>query len=141
MDTEMLAGKFRSALESGDMKQVGDLLREHGAPDMVQEWPQSGERMRGIENITAVGDNYQSQTGTTPTFKMRRMLKPGEAWILEGTIDYGDGVPVSMVSIVEMGAGGKISRQTDYFAYPFEPPEWRRQWVERMEPAAVGASR
>ena len=60
---------------------------------------------------------------------LRRILAPGEAWVVEATIDYGDGVPVSVVSVIETNADGKISRQTDYFGSPFEAPEWRRQWV------------
>ncbi|MFL5777935.1 MAG: hypothetical protein ACJ761_03230, partial [Chloroflexota bacterium] len=59
------------------------------------------------------------------------------AWIIEGTIDYGDGVPVSGVSIIEL-QDGKIVKQTDYFASPFEAPEWRKPYVEQMEPQAVG---
>jgi hypothetical protein len=29
---------------------------------------------------------------------------------------------------------GKVWRDTRYFAEPFEAPEWRAQWVERMKP-------
>jgi hypothetical protein len=36
------------------------------------------------------------------------------------------------VSIVEL-KGGKMWRDTRYYAEPFEAPEWRAQWVERME--------
>ena len=79
----------------------------------------------------------EASTGTTPKMKLRRILKPGEAWVIEGTIDYGDGTPVSSVSIIETGADGKVVRQTDYFANPFEAPAWRKKWVERMEPAGV----
>ena len=89
------------------------------------------------ENIAAVNRNYPASTGTTPKMKLRRIVKPGEAWIIEGTIDYGDGIPVSSVSIIETGAEGKVVRQTDYFANPFEAPAWRKKWVERKEPAGV----
>jgi hypothetical protein len=68
---------------------------------------------------------------------LRRILKPGDAWVIEGTIDYGDGVPVSAVSIIELGADGKIVRETDYFANPFPAPEWRKQYRENMEPAGA----
>jgi hypothetical protein len=37
-----------------------------------------------------------------------------------------------------MGEDGKIAHQTDYFANPFPAPEWRKKWVEQMEPVAVG---
>jgi len=29
---------------------------------------------------------------------------------------------------------GKMWRDTRYYAEPFEAPEWRAQWVERMKP-------
>jgi hypothetical protein len=107
------------------------------AEDMVQEWPQSGERIRGRDNIAAVNENYPAGSGTNPKASLRRIVEPGQAWVIESVIDYGDGVPVSAVSIIET-KDGKIVRQTDYFANPFEAPAWRSQWVEKMEPVSVG---
>ena len=43
----------------------------------------------------------------------------------EGTIDYGNGTTAESVAIVEL-RDGKVVRQTDYFAAPFEAPEWRK---------------
>jgi hypothetical protein len=34
------------------------------------------------------------------------------------------------VSVVEF-RDGKVARETDYFAQPFQAPQWRAQWVER----------
>ena len=81
---------------------------------------------RGVQKV-AVGPGMQ-------------VLMPGEAWVIESVIDYGDGVPVSSVSIIETNDQGKVVRQRDYFASPFEAPEWRKQWVEQMEnePMPVG---
>ena len=110
---------------------------EMQAANVVMEGPQSGELIRGRENVAAINRNYPASTGTTPKMKLRRIVKPGEAWIIEGTIDYGDGIPVSSVSIIETGADGKVVHQTDYFANPFEAPAWRKKWVERKEPAGV----
>jgi len=136
-DDEMVA-RIRALYDAGDMEAFGRALHEMSADDMVQEWPQSGERISGRDNIAAVNQNYPASTGTAPKSSLRRIVKPGEAWVIESTIDYGDGVPVSLVSIIELGAEGKIVRQTDYFANPFEAPAWRSQWVEKMEPVAVG---
>lgn len=36
------------------------------------------------------------------------------------------------VAVLEL-KDGKIWRDTRYFAELFEAPEWRSQWVERME--------
>jgi hypothetical protein len=121
-----------------DMEEFARLQLEMAAEDMVQEWPQSGERIRGLDNIKAVGENYSASTGTSPKMKLRRVLQPGKAWVIEGVIDYGDGVPVSAISIVETNDAGKITRETDYFASPFEAPEWRKRWVEQAEPMKVG---
>jgi hypothetical protein len=130
--------RIRSIYESGDIEALASALDEIAAEDAVQEWPQSGERIRGRANIKAINDNYPASTGTSPKMALRRILKPGKAWIIEGVIDYGDGVPVNMVSIVELNAEGKIAHTTDYFASPFEAPEWRKQWVEQAEPMKVG---
>ena len=63
---------------------------------------------------------------------LRRMLTEGSLLTVEATIDYGDGTPVSFVGIYELKAG-KVTKGTEYFANPFEAPEWRKQYVERME--------
>jgi hypothetical protein len=78
-----------------------------------------------------MNSSYPESTGTMPKATLRRILKPGEAWIIESTIDYGDGTPVSSVSIIETGPDGKVVKQTDYFANPFEAPAWRSQYTEQ----------
>ncbi|MCA1588134.1 MAG: nuclear transport factor 2 family protein [Chloroflexi bacterium] len=138
MDNDALERKLRDLYSSGDLEGLSRLMSELAAPDMVQEWPQSGERIRGRDNIAAVNQNYEGATGSAPKMTLRRILKPGSAWVAEATIDYGDGTPVSLVSIIETNAEGKIVKQTDYFANPFPAPEWRRKWVEQAEPITVG---
>jgi hypothetical protein len=81
--------------------------------------------------------SVSARSTSRATWELRRLLKLGEAWVIEGTIDYGDGTPVSAVSIIETGAVGKVIRRTDYFANPFAALAWRSRWVERMEPAGV----
>jgi hypothetical protein len=80
-----------------------------------------------------MAENYPKMSGTTPTFKYRRMLGGGDVFVVEGTIDYGDGIPVSYVGVGEV-RDGKIAKMTEYFANPFEAPAWRADFVERMEP-------
>jgi len=137
MDNDQMAKRIREVFESGDLEKMAKAQHEMQAENVVMEWPQSGELIRGRENVSAINRNYPASTGTTPKMKLRRIVKPGEAWIIEGTIDYGDGIPVSSVSIIETGADGKVVHQTDYFANPFEAPAWRKKWVERKEPAGV----
>jgi hypothetical protein len=138
MDTDTMERTLRELYSSGDVQELSRHIPEMASEDLVQEWPQSGERIRGRDNVIAVNEHYEGATGTSPKMTLRRLSRPGQAWVAEGTIDYGDGIPVSLVSILETDAAGNIVRETDYFANPFDAPEWRRQWVERMDPVAAG---
>lgn len=114
------------ALQKQDVDQLRAILDEHMADDYVQEWPQSGERIRGKANALAIGENYPG----LPSAKLREIKGSGDLWVGEVTLDYGQG-PVHGVSVFEF-RDGKIFKQADYFADPFEAPEWRAQWVEKM---------
>ena len=128
-DDEMVA-RIKEVFATGDMAAYGKELEAITADDMVQEYPQSGEVFRGKDNVVAMNSGYSGSTGTAPKATLRRILKPGQAWVIESTIDYGDGTPVSSISIVEMNADGKVNRQTDYFANPFPAPDWRKPFRE-----------
>ncbi|MEO7664813.1 MAG: nuclear transport factor 2 family protein [Candidatus Limnocylindrales bacterium] len=123
-DDEMVA-RITALYDVGNMEAFGKDLAAISADDMVMEYPQSGERFVGRDRIASMNDSYDTSTGTAPKATLRRILKPGQAWVIESTIDYGDGTPVSAVSIIEF-EGGKVVRQTDYFANPFPAPEWRQ---------------
>ncbi len=124
--------RLRKAFKSGDIGNLARLTAEYASDDFVREWPQSGERIRGRESDRKVLEGYGAATGTAPKFTPRRLLTGGELVVAEGTIDYGDGTPVSTVGIYEL-KDGKLTKATEYFANPFEAPEWRKQFAERME--------
>ena len=132
-DNMAMAAAFDEVLKSGDFARVGALIQEWATDDFVEEWPQSGERLSKAASIR-MGETYGQQTGTNPKFTYKRMLGGGDMFVVEGTIDYGDGVPVSYVGIGEV-RDGKIAKMTEYFANPFEAPAWRADFVERMEPS------
>ena len=132
-DVMEMAAKFEEVLATGDFAKMGDLIREYATDDFVEEWPQSGERLSKSASAKLT-EAYPQMSGTTPKFTYRRMLGGGDVYVVEGTIDYGDGIPVSYVSIGEM-RDGKVARVTEYFANPFEAPAWRADFVEKMEPA------
>jgi hypothetical protein len=134
-DMREMAAKVEAAMRSGDFAQVTKLVQEYGSDDFVQEWPQSGERLTKSASMELAG-KYPEMSGTSPTFSYRRMLGGGDVFVVEGTIDYGDGIPVSYIGIGEV-RDGKVFRMTEYFANPFEAPAWRADFVERMEPAGV----
>src|SRR5262245_6441238 len=114
---------------------VNDFEAEHRIyrEDAVLEYPQSGELTRGRANI-------QRQRASQPSkkrFAVRRIIGSGDLWVTEFVLTY-DGSPSYTVSIMEF-SGDKVTRETQYFADPFEAPKWRAQWVERMD--AAGSSR
>jgi hypothetical protein len=97
------------------------------------EMPQSEERFRGRENMRAF-QRARSDHSTPPrSLQLRRVLVKEGLWVVEAVIDYGGGQVFDVVLIIEL-KDGKMWRDRWYFAEPFEAPEWRAQWVERMEP-------
>ncbi|HEY2823235.1 MAG TPA: nuclear transport factor 2 family protein [Candidatus Acidoferrum sp.] len=95
--------------------------------DAVLDYPQSGERTRSRRNI-------QAQRASQPNrkrFTIRRIIGSGDLWVTEFVLTY-DGKPSYTVSIMEF-RGGKVARETQYFADPFPAPESRAQLVERMD--------
>jgi hypothetical protein len=134
-DQSAMAMAFEEVLKSGDYGRVAALLQEYGTDDFIQDWPQSGERLSKAASMR-MAETYPAMSGTSPKFTYRRMLGGGDVFVIEGTIDYGDGIPVNYVGIGETREG-KVSKMTEYFANPFEPPAWRADFVDRMEPAST----
>lgn len=129
MNDDEMVQRITALYEFGDMSEWAKMQQEMAADDVVVEYPQSGERFRGRDNIARMNEGYTAGSGTAPKATLRRVVKPG-AWVIESTIDYGDGVPVSAISILELGADGKVARQTDYFGNPFPAPDWRKPFTE-----------
>ena len=107
----------------------GDAETEHDIyeDDAVCDYPQSGERILGRRNLQAPRSHHP---GKPSGFNVRRMLGKGDLWVTEYTITY-QGRPAFTVSIMEFREG-KVVHETQYFADPFEAPEWRREWVQGM---------
>ena len=75
---------------------------------------------------------FQAAFGqAAPAMKLRRVLVREGLWVAEVVSDY-DGRIFHYVSIVEL-KDGKMWRDTRYYAEPFEAPEWRAKWVERVD--------
>jgi ketosteroid isomerase-like protein len=123
-DAGHVAEKLWKALQAGDWDAAGGYLHD----DFVQAWPQSGERIVGRDNAIAI---EQSFPGGLPTMRFRRTMAGGDLAVLEVELTYADGDRYLGVSVVEL-RDGKVVKQTDYFAQPFQAPEWRAQWVESM---------
>ena len=88
--------------------------------DYAMEMPQSGERIRGPENMRAFQRAFATAS-TPPSIRIRRVLVREGLWVVEGTNDYGEGRVYNVGLIVEL-KDGKWWRDTRYYAEPFEAP-------------------
>lgn len=95
--------------------------------DVVMEWPQSGERIRGAQNRREVYSRFPSLPKVAP----RNLTGSGDLWVLEASLDYGDGDPFLCVFVFEM-RDGLIAKEVAYWSKPFPAPDWRAPWVERL---------
>jgi hypothetical protein len=66
----------------------------------------------------------------SPTIRLRRVLVRDGLWVVEAINNY-SGQVSDMTMIIEL-KDGRIWRDRRYYAEPFEAPEWRAQWVERV---------
>ena len=107
---------------------AGDQIAEHEIyhDDVICEYPQSGEVIRGRRNLQSLRSHHP---GRPSGFDIRRIAGEGNLWITEYVINYEDKRAYT-VSIMEF-RDGKVSRETQYFADPFDAPAWRSEWVER----------
>ena len=121
-DIRALLDQHWLASDSGDFETEHRIYHE----DAVLEYPQSGERIRGRQNIQTT----RTLQANKKRFFIRRILGGGDLWITEYILTYDD-QPSYTVSIMEFREG-KVARETQYFGDPFEASAWRRQWVEQM---------
>lgn|SRR5512143_1172977 len=145
LSNEEVVRAYAAAHASGDR----DRLTELRHPDWTAEWPQSGERIRGDAAARAIDAAYpggrpsvrpervigsEDRWVMTPTYSVQRIIGNGDHWWADGHITYPDGSTWNLAILLELREG-RIYRETEYFAEPFEAPAWRAPIVERMDGA------
>jgi hypothetical protein len=118
--------------------------------DYIDEMPQSGERTRGAENAMAIAANYPGletvQDGftdaqlhraddrwlITPGFAAVKVVGSNDVYTVTARVRYPDGSHWHVVVLARL-KDGLIYRTTTYYAPEFPAPDWRSQWVERMD--------
>lgn len=111
-----------NASDAGDFDAEHEIYRA----DAVLDYPQSGERIRGRDNIRQSRYLQPSKK----RFAVRRMVGSGDLWVTELTLTY-DGTPSCVVSVMEF-RDGLVAHETQYFAERFEPGPSRAHLVEAM---------
>ena len=119
--------RFVEAINTGEMEPFDALYQD----DVTIEWPQSGEVIRGKQNIRELRLAYP----TPPKATLRRIVGHGDLWAIEMLFDYA-GDPFHTIVIHEY-RDGRVERETCYYAAPFEAPSWRAQWVEPATTSAL----
>jgi hypothetical protein len=124
------AGLFAAVGNAGSAEEARriylDQLRALYTDDAIQEFPQSGEVVRGLSNIVALVERHPDFPGGS----LRRVVGAGDLVVVEARLTYDQGV--FFEAMVQQFRGDRICRSTEYYAMPFEAPEWRAEHVERM---------
>jgi len=130
-------------LNDGDYAEYEKLLSE----DYVEEYPQSGEVIKGPKNSRAIRENYPGAplvgvdgtsarlAGTearwvmTQTFTSVRVGGSGATGTAALLTNYPDGSRWWVVVMYEL-RGDRLVRGTFFFAPEFEAPDWRKPYRE-----------
>ncbi len=104
--------RFWEAAEKGDL----DALTSLAHPDIVMEWPQSGERFRGREN--ALGALRAQEVKPEPAGEPA-LEGCGDVWVARVPLRYGEEI-YHYVGIFTLDEG-QVRHSTEYFGAPFPP--------------------
>jgi hypothetical protein len=136
MTNRAIVESYARAAERNDFAEADQFL----ADDVLEEYPQSGERIRGKANRRAVIENYPGRESASASgdagmgLRLLQITGSGDDYTAVGIVTYPNGERWHMVSLVGL-RGGKIAKITSFFAAPFEAPAWRAPYLEKV-PAA-----
>jgi SnoaL-like domain len=119
VDAATVRAMLLQHFESADPDRAHEMYHH----DAVLEFPQSGERFVGVENLREWRSSYPESTSV----EFREIRGRDDLWVAETSIRYDDGPWNFGVSILEF-SGDKIARESIYVAEGWEAPEWRAQW-------------
>ena len=112
-------------IEARDWDGVGELL----ADDLVLDWPETGERIRGRENFVEFNRNYPEGW----SIEVQQILADGNRVASEIRVPHTELGLHWAASFFEV-EDGRIARGTEYWVAQSKepPPAWRAQWVEAL---------
>jgi limonene-1,2-epoxide hydrolase len=124
-DNQRVVEQFWATMETNDFRAAGQWLHD----DYILDWPQSGERIRGRDNFAAINEHYPA--AGLWRFIVHRLIADDNGVATEVTVT--DGVIVGRAITFSEIRDGKIIHQTEYWPDPYEAPDWRAQWVEKVK--------
>jgi hypothetical protein len=126
-------------------RQEYDRLDEVYAADVVAEFPQSGERFRGLDSLRGQFAHYPGTAGLqtemadviggssyalTPMYTVIDVEGSGDRGTAIFRTRYPDGSYWWVINVYELEAA-KIRRLRVFFAPEFEPPAWREPYWDK----------
>ena len=124
MNSKQILENFWEMMKTNNFYAVAELLHD----DYVLEWPQSGERIRGRENFAQINTYYPAEGKWQ--FTVNQIVAEGDLVVTDVTVT--DGSRTDRAITFSTIRDEKIWRQVEFWPEPFEAPDWRVQWVERM---------
>jgi ketosteroid isomerase-like protein len=121
-ETRRTAREYVDRLERRDWPGVSELLDEH----VVYELPQTRERIRGRAAFLRFNTEYPGDWHLV----VRRVVADGRFAALWLDVRVGDEHQDACVWL-ELSEGGLVTRVTDYWPDPYEPPPGREHLAER----------
>jgi ketosteroid isomerase-like protein len=137
--------RFVAAMNRREYAALDELFTD----DLVQDYPQSGEIVRGLRNFRAILENYPTglpegsiDSGTlrvsakdeikvvAPFFTVIRVEGAGDEGTYTLRTRYPDGSSWWTIGFYHL-RDGRIDRATVFFAPEFEAPAWRAPYAER----------
>lgn len=144
--TREVIARYVQAVHDQDLDTIGAL--QH--PEFVDDWLQSGERIRGRTNFRRIIENYPGGlVGAEADISTDRIIGGEDHWMVAPTfamvkvsgaedvhtaivkLRYPDGSQWFLIALIEL-KDGLIYRSTSFYAPVYEAPAWRREWVEPL---------
>jgi len=141
-DARQFFVRMARALNEGDVATLSVMVH----PEVVSDFPQSGERLRGIAAFLAQIEEYpggppenadlppatvlgdEERWAITPAYTVVPLAGANKYTVITRAV-YPDGSKWHVVCIVEL-RDELLYRSENFFAPDFEPPEWRREFAE-----------
>lgn len=117
-----LVRRFWQLFSEQRWDEAKELLHE----DFVAEWPQSRERMVGPDGFVAVNRYYPGNH----EIEVIHAHEAGDQVVTTVWIVADTGQKTFATSYFSF-RDGRISKAEEYWAEPYDAPEWRAEWVER----------
>lgn len=120
-------------------------LRDVVAADVTEDYPQSGERIRGLDRCLEMLGRYrgvpdgperifgdEERWGLTPTFSVLHVSGGAGSYTTTSVGHYADGTDWHIVKLFDI-RDGKIRTITSFYAPGFTAPDWRADLVEPID--------